>query len=76
MKTKNKVKRRAVVADVVPQGTPVHDLEERMTELVSLVETLGGVVIVDTIQKRTKPDYRTYLGSGKVQEIKEAMDIL
>ncbi len=67
---------RVIVADVVPQGTPVHQLEARMKELVSLVETLGGVVIVDTIQKRTRPDYRTYLGSGKVQEIKEAMQEL
>ncbi len=67
---------RVIVADVVPQGTPAHQLETRMKELVSLVETLGGVVIVDTIQKRTRPDYRTYLGSGKIQEIKEAMQEL
>ncbi|USN56427.1 MAG: GTPase HflX [Candidatus Peribacteria bacterium] len=67
---------RVIVADVVPQGTPKEQLDVRMSELISLVETLGGVVIVDTIQKRTRPDYRTYLGSGKIQEIKEAMQIL
>lgn len=73
---KNDKKLKVIVADVVPQGTPREHLDVRMSELVSLVETLGWVVIVDTIQKRTRPDYRTYLGSGKVQEIKEAMKIL
>lgn len=67
---------KVIIADVVPQWTPREQCDVRLRELTSLVETLGGVVIVDTIQKRTKPDYRTYLGTGKVQEIKEAMEIL
>lgn len=44
-----------------------------MDELVSLVNTLWGIVIVQTIQKRTLPDYRTFLGTGKLKEIKEEM---
>jgi hypothetical protein len=38
---KNDKKLKVIVADVVPQGTPREDLDVRMSELVSLVDTLG-----------------------------------
>lgn len=36
-----------------------------------LVKTYGGIVVIKIIQKRGIPDYQTYIGSGKVEEIKE-----
>ena len=44
-----------------------------MTELLALVDTIGGTIVVETIQKRTMPDYSTYIGRGKLDEIKEVM---
>ena len=43
--------------------------ERRLLELDSLTKTYGGMVIVKLIQKRQMPDYRTFVGSGKLQEI-------
>lgn len=40
-----------------------------MTELESLVWTYGGVTILKRLQKRDDPDYHTYVGSGKLEEI-------
>lgn len=39
-------------------------------ELVSLVKTADGEVLASLIQKRERPDHSTYIGRGKVQELK------
>ena len=45
--------------------------EETMEELEALVETAGGEVAASVLQSRAAPDPRTFLGEGKVAEIKE-----
>lgn len=40
-----------------------------MIELDSLTKTYGGITVVKLLQKRSTPDYQTYIGSGKVEEI-------
>lgn len=40
-----------------------------MTELEDLTRTYGGLAVVKAIQRRAKPDYATFLGKGKVQEL-------
>ena len=42
-----------------------------MEELTALVETAGGEVVVTLIQNRPAPDPHSFLGDGKVQEIKD-----
>ena len=37
----------------------------------ALTQTYGGMVIVKLIQKRQLPDYRTFVGSGKLEEIRQ-----
>ncbi len=44
-----------------------------MRELENLVSTYGGIVILEHIQKRGIPDYTTYIGSGKLEEIMSQM---
>lgn len=61
--------RRAILADLVHFALPKSAAEARMAELAELVRTYGGVTVVETIQRRAKPDYRTYIGKGKVEEI-------
>ena len=41
-----------------------------MEELAALVETAGGEVIVTLIQNRPSPDPRSFIGDGKVAEMK------
>jgi GTP-binding protein HflX len=40
-----------------------------MRELENLVNTFGGVVILQTYQKKDQPDNKTYVGKGKLEEI-------
>ena len=44
--------------------------ESSMEELAALVETAGGEVIVTLIQNRPSPDPRSFIGDGKVAEMK------
>ena len=44
--------------------------EESMEELEALVETAGGEMAASVLQNRASPDPRTFIGEGKVEEIK------
>ncbi len=50
---------------------PVREVEEYLDELAFLTETAGGVPCERFIQKIETPNPKTYLGSGKLSEIKE-----
>lgn len=41
-----------------------------MEELAALVETAGGEVVVTLLQNRAAPDPKSFIGDGKVQEMK------
>ncbi len=61
------------LAEVINHNTSKELVQQRMEELQQLVETYGGMTVVQVVQQRVRPDYRTYLGSGKVIEIIEQM---
>lgn len=44
--------------------------DSSMEELKALVETAGGEVVVSVIQNRAAPDPRSFIGDGKVAEMK------
>lgn len=44
-----------------------------MRELENLVNTYGGIVVLQKYQKKDHPDLRTYVGKGKLEEIIEDM---
>ncbi|MEK7672402.1 MAG: GTPase HflX [Patescibacteria group bacterium] len=60
---------KAVLVDVITPQTTKAEAEIRLYELENLVNTFGGLVVVKTIQKRGLPDYDTYVGKGKLDEI-------
>ncbi len=60
---------KVFLVDVVNKDTDPRILADRMHELESLVETLGGVVILQRYQRRQEPDHKTYVGKGKLEEI-------
>lgn len=62
---------KAILVDIIPPGTTPEDSLARLNELESLLVTYGGFVIVRKIQKKLVPDYRTYIGRGKVNELAE-----
>lgn len=45
--------------------------DESLDELEALLETAGGVSCGRLLQKKQTPDSRTFIGEGKVQELKE-----
>ena len=49
----------------------VLNVQKSLDELERLVETAGGYVIARVVQSKSAPDPRTYIGSGKLEEIKE-----
>ncbi|GKV46953.1 hypothetical protein SLEP1_g53910 [Rubroshorea leprosula] len=51
-------------------------IEESLKELSQLADTAGLMVVGSTYQKLASPNPRTYIGSGKVAEIKTAIDAL
>ncbi len=48
-----------------------YDAEVSLDELEELAKTAGAVVSARVIQKRDRPDSATYIGSGRVLEVKE-----
>ena len=62
---------KAILVDIIPPETTPEESLARLNELESLLTTYGGFVIIRKIQKRQMPDYQTYVGKGKVEEIEE-----
>ncbi|HTN99173.1 MAG TPA: hypothetical protein VL068_00755, partial [Microthrixaceae bacterium] len=59
---------------VVGVSFPPHDdeaLEESLDELALLVDTAGADVVGRIVQRRDHPDPATYVGKGKVDEIRQ-----
>lgn len=69
-------KLRVFLVDIVSKETNTALLEDRIKELENLVETYGWIVILKKFQKRDKPDYKTYVGKGKMEEIMADMQRL
>jgi GTP-binding protein HflX len=66
----------AILVDIAPHTLPRVVAEERLFELEELTKTYGGVAVVKTIQRRAQPDHRTFIGSGKVEQLKvEAVEL-
>jgi GTP-binding protein HflX len=61
---------RVVLVGVWTEGT-AEDAENSLTELKLLAETAGSEVLDALIQRRPKPDPSTYIGSGKVDELRD-----
>ena len=64
---------RAVLAGLAADSMDVFDrsTEESLDELEALLETAGGICIGRVLQNRRKPEPRTFIGDGKVKELKE-----
>jgi GTPase len=63
---------RVVLVSVWTTGSQV-DAENSLAELKLLAETAGSQVLEGLIQRRSRPDPATYIGSGKVEELREVV---
>ena len=62
---------KAILIDCIPPSVTPKEADYRLSEAESLVKTYGGVVLVKKIQKKLIPNYATYIGGGKIEEIVE-----
>ena len=69
-------KERAVLAGLAAASMDEHERssEVSMEELAALVETAGGETVAMLIQSRPPPEPRSFLGDGKVREMKELIE--
>ncbi|MBQ0015456.1 MAG: GTPase HflX [Bacteroidales bacterium] len=72
----DEVPEKAILVSVCAGGATMERTEEYLSELAFLLETAGGVAVKRVIQKLERPDPRTYIGSGKIDEVKEYKNAL
>jgi GTPase len=63
---------RVVLVGVWTSGT-AEAAENSLTELAALAETAGSYVLEALLQRRHRPDAATYIGSGKVAELRQVV---
>ena len=64
---------KAVIAGLAADSMELRErsTEESLDELEALLETAGGTCLGRTLQNRRAPEPRTFIGEGKVKELKE-----
>lgn len=65
---------RVILFAVRTPMTPVRQLNDYLDELAFLAETAGADTLARFTQNLQMPDSRSYLGSGKIAEIREFID--
>ena len=69
-----KIPERAVLVSVCSSNMTMERTEEYLSELAFLLDTAGGETVKTFIQKLDHPDKRTYVGKGKLEEVKECVE--
>lgn len=64
---------RVVLVGLYGPETTRFQAEEYLDELALLAKTAGGITIEKILQNKTHPDVSTYIGKGKVKELKRIM---
>lgn len=68
---------KEIVEKVILLGVDVgDDTKESMKELAELVDTAGAIVLESIIQSRERIHPGTYLGKGKIEEVRERIERL
>jgi GTPase len=62
---------RAVIVGVQLPGTTAAELDASLDELEALLDTAGGEVVERVVQRRDAPDPATFIGRGKVAELRD-----
>ncbi len=70
---KNKIEQeeKAVLVGLVNKDQTEQQLQEYLDELAFLAETAGAITVKRFTQKLPHPDSRTFIGKGKLEEIKQ-----
>ncbi|MEX0845786.1 MAG: GTPase HflX [Balneolaceae bacterium] len=64
---------RVLLVGLYGPDTTRYQAEEYLDELALLTDTAGGITIEKILQNKTHPDVSTYVGKGKLSELKRIM---
>ncbi len=65
---------RAILVGVIPKQVPEEVVMEHLDELAFLTETSGAIPVKQVYQKLDHPRNATYVGTGKLEEIRQMID--
>src|SRR5574344_223696 len=71
IQTLQEEKDKAVMVGVATPDCDIEKTQQYLEELAFLIDTANGEAVKSFIQKLQYPDSRTFVGSGKLQEIKD-----
>ena len=76
IQTTQEKKERAILAGLAALSMDEHERSSDISleELAALVETAGGETVATLLQNRPAPDPRSFIGDGKVQELKALIE--
>ena len=63
--------RRAFLVGLILPGQPGYVVEEHLDELADLAKSAGVPIAGRALQKRSRPDSATFIGRGKVDEVRQ-----
>jgi GTP-binding protein HflX len=72
--TTNSVPEKVIVVGLILPALTRSVAEEHLAELEKLVETAGGTVVDRILAKRPAPDPATFIGKGKAEQLKAAVE--
>lgn len=64
---------RSVLVRLLPSDYKANEIDP-LDELAGLATTAGTKVVAGLVQRREKPDQKTFIGKGKVDELKQLVD--
>jgi GTPase len=70
-----KEKETAILVAIIGPHQRDEVTQEYLAELEFLAQTLGAITLRQFVQRLDKPDTKTFIGSGKLEEIKTYMEI-
>ncbi len=68
---KEKAREKAILVGTVLSGQEREEEEDNLRELSMLARTAGAKVLGSVLQSRQSPDVSTFIGSGKLEEVKQ-----
>ncbi|TYP99711.1 GTP-binding protein HflX [Tenacibaculum adriaticum] len=74
IETREAISEKAVLIGVITQHQDEKKSDEYLDELEFLTMTAGGVPVKRFVQKVEKPNPKTFLGTGKLEEVKSYID--
>lgn len=69
-------KEKVLLVGIYGLSSEKFQAEEHLEELALLIDTAGGIPVAKVLQQRNRPDVSSYVGKGKLTELKGQMSAL